>query len=84
MFAKASGNQAEVEKLKRIFQIEVDANFNIAPKLVPFNYETILKPKSVREIKELIGSGVDVPSWQKGGGMTPGDMPHGADDSVPF
>ena len=82
-FAKACGNQVEIDKLKRVFQIEVDENLQVVPKLVPFNYESVLRPRNPQSIKELLMGGVEAPSWQKGGAEDSGAKA-GADESVPF
>ena len=53
LFAKA--NDADnLARLKKVFQVTTNEAGIVEPKLVPFNYETLLYPKSPKDIQSLL------------------------------
>jgi len=55
LFAKANEDPKMMEYTQRIFQVVLDDKGKILPKLYPFNYIELLKPKSPEEIRAIIG-----------------------------
>jgi len=72
LYKEASENPDVLKRLQYTFALSLTEG-KIAPKLVPFNYASILAPKSVTEVRQLLGSIV-----AEGG---PANKP---DDEIPF
>lgn len=72
LYNKARQDDIAMEALKKVFKLEFDANGNLLDKIVPFNYMELLKPKTPKELRDLLK----------------GYSPEGADadtgDSIPF
>jgi hypothetical protein len=54
LYAKARADVVALEALKKVFRLEFDANGNLIDKIVPFNYAELLKPKSPKEVRDLL------------------------------
>jgi hypothetical protein len=50
-----AGGEDGISALKRIFQVQIKEG-RVVPSLVPYNYFTLLEPKSPKDIEELLGS----------------------------
>jgi hypothetical protein len=88
LFAKANESTEAMEALKRTFAVELDENGKVKMKLVPFNYEQLLKPHTPAEMRTLLGSAKIAPrepDGSDGGGSSGGSTGGGkADEDIPF
>lgn len=85
LYAKANTDPSVMDFVKRTFSVQLDDKGKIIPKIYPFNYLEILKPKTPDEIKaflagqDLSGGGDNKPAESK-----PADSGAAASDDVPF
>ena len=80
LFRAAEEKPEEMEKLKRLFALEFDGNGKLIHKVPVFNYQEVLKPKTPRELREILsGIKVDNDSEAKGDGSSAPQVP-----DVPF
>lgn len=84
LYSKLGDNPENMERMKAVFQLQLDDKGVVVPKIVPFNYYEVLKPKSPKEIREML-RGAKVDSGGGGGEGDDGDKATGgADEAVPF
>jgi hypothetical protein len=78
-----SENEEEIARLKKVFRTTLTEG-KITPKLVPFSYQDLLRPKTPKEVRDSL-RGVKI---EKGfGASSPGSTPEGGakgEDQVPF
>lgn len=88
LYQKAeAGGPEGIAKLKKVFQIELGPDGHILPKVFPFNYMEILKPKTPAEIRKwLQGVVIETDAFPAAPpvGATVGAAGAVADDDVPF
>lgn len=83
-FTEAESNSEKLERLRREFEITVDAEGKIVPKIPHFNYMELLKPRTAKELRETF-TGVKIEQgWGDGGGAAPAAGGAKADEEVPF
>lgn len=79
LFAKAKDSPDNMERLRRTFQIVANGS-EIEPRLVPFNYLELLKPRTPKDIAALL-RGVKLEERSEAATGTPEGA---AEDEVPF
>jgi hypothetical protein len=76
MYTAAQEKPEEMEKLKRLFQLEFDAGGKLIQKVPTFNYIEVLKPKSPKELRGLLaGVKVDEPDAKSESGPSAPEVP---------
>ncbi len=83
IIAGANRDPAEAERYRNRFQAEPDSEGKFPMEIRPFNYMELLKPKSPKEMKELIGSYV-APKGDSDGGAGGHESSESGEDDVPF
>lgn len=82
-----SDKPEELARIKKTFNVSFDKEGSIVPKLVPFNYQDVLKPKSPKELRDVLrGVKIERDDDRPAGGGT-GTTEGGGkrdDDDVPF
>lgn len=83
LYKEAAEKPDVLARLKEVFQLSLDSNGVIVPKIFPFNYYDLLAPKDPKEVRAMLGS--YVPEAEDGGTGGGGGAGYGsADDSIPF
>lgn len=75
----------DIEKVKRLFQVKTEGGA-ILPRVVPFNYYEVLKPKTPREMKDAL-RGVKIETddgYSRSGSTSSGESGGSKEDDVPF
>jgi hypothetical protein len=88
LWAEAEKDDAKMEALKKVFQLEFDAEGKLLKRVVPFNYEEILSPMEEDQVRRLLGRGLDnmddsASSGSSGSSTSSGQSDMDEDD-VPF
>lgn len=81
IIAAANRDPKEADFYRKRFQAEPDSEGKFAMELRPFNYMELLKPRSPKEMKELIGSYV---APKADGSQSSGEGGEASEDDVPF
>lgn len=85
LWQKSTENAESLARLKRIFQITMGADGKPMPGLAPFNYLTLLEPKSPKEVRDLLRGFVKEEDEKSGQKSDADDSTEaGADEQVPF
>ena len=79
LWVEAAADAYKMEALKKVFQLEFNADGDLVEKVVPFNYYEVLKPKGPEAIKSFLGAGGS--GGGKGSDSGPKDFP---EDLIPF
>jgi hypothetical protein len=82
MYDEAEKNEKAMASLKRLFKVQEKDGKLVRGVLPVFNYLEVLKPKSPKELRVLLGA-VD-PNEGKGGGAKGGSGSKGREEDVPF
>jgi hypothetical protein len=80
LFTQADDDAAFFTRLSRVFAISKGMDGKIPRKLVPFRYDALFQPKTVKEVKELL-AGFSAAESGFGGGNGGGGS---ADEEIPF
>lgn len=80
-YAKAAENAESLNRLKKLFQIGLDASGKPVPKVVPFNYIEVCKPMDATAMRDLL-QGSKIESGSGGSDSSPDGG--AADEDVPF
>jgi hypothetical protein len=88
LFQKANEDPTNLERLKKIFDVKIDASGQVIETLPVFNYMQLLAPKSTKDLKEMLKGNVEEnddgdKKTGFGGGKKTGPK-SGADEDVPF
>jgi hypothetical protein len=81
LYKEATEKPETLARLKEVFQLEVGANGVIAPKINPFGYLHLLKPRDPKDIRLLLGAAT---IESGGGGDGGGEGGAQKDDEIPF
>jgi hypothetical protein len=80
----ASENEEDQLRLKKTFALRT-ADGQIVPKVVPFNYQEILKPKTPKILRDMLqGSRIEKGFANSGSGKSSGGGEGGKEDDVSF
>lgn len=78
LFAKASEDPANLARLQKVFALKLDPQGRPLPQIPQFNYMELLKPKSTKDLRDMLKGNVEK---DEDSGSSSG---HGADEQVPF
>ncbi len=78
LFTKAAEDPNSLAALQKVFAIKLDPHGKVLPTIPQFNYVELLKPKSAKDLRNMLKGNVEK---DDGDGPTSGT---GADESVPF
>ena len=81
LWDEADADKDKLERLKLLFQLKFDGDGRLVREVVPFNYMSLLAPKTPKEMKILLANAeVKAPGAKSGSGSPTGE---GSDD-IPF